>query len=247
MKRLASYAIDIALACAVIFSVGYLVLNSNQIQDDLINTDRPYVTRITNLEGNSGGTGFLVKAPSGNVYVLTNGHVCGLSKNGGPVFLRTSNGDVFVKKVLAVYSNHDLCLVESPEGSSGLTVAKSVRDGENVSIIGHPLLQPYTQLRAQISGELDITVFVGLDVPCEGTGYEKIPLDPFLSFITGGGTYACIRTLNAFALNANVLPGNSGSPVVNKYGEVVAVVYAGGEGRGYAVPLQEVKDFLRRY
>ncbi len=239
--KLRSILIDALLGVAIGLVLGFLILNSNQIQDDFINLDRPYVAKLTNFEGNSGGTGFYVKAPSGKTYVLTNAHVCGLADKQKQIVVNSTK-DVYVKKVIEIYKEHDLCLIEAPEGAKGLTVASSVRDGENVSAIGHPLLQPYTQLRAQISGELDITILVGFDIPCAGTGFRKEDLDGFAKAIYGN--YACLRTLPSVALNAEVLPGNSGSPVVNKYGQVVAVVYAGGSGRGYAVGLNYIKAFL---
>lgn len=49
-----------------------------------------------------------------------------------------------------------------------------------------------------------------------------------------------------WVMTAQIYPGNSGSPVLNKYGHVVGLVSAGWPytNRGYAVPLYDLKAFV---
>ncbi len=236
---------SLLVALSIVCSAAFLVFSSEQIKDDSLNYRKPQVVMLTNREGDHGGTGFYVTAPSGTVYTLTNQHVCGIAEN-GLIYSRNGN-DINVLSVLAVYPEHDLCLLTTPYGVSGFKVAKSVRDGQNIYILGHPLLMPKSLTKGQISGGLSIDVMQGYNVPCEGKGFKKIPSDPNdLMAALLNIQYACVRSLYSIAVTANILPGNSGSPVLNSYGRVVGVAFAGtpGSGRGFIVPLDEVQNFL---
>lgn len=231
-------------------ALAFVIFNAEQFKDDLINSNRSYIVKLTNLEGNSGGTGFFVKTPSGRTVILTNGHVCRLAVNG--VLMSRTENDVDAVNMIAQYEDNDLCIVEAPEGiTSGLRVASSVRNTEDIYVLGHPLLEPKTLTKGQMSGSAIIEVMQGYNTePCEGKTYKKEePRDDDLMAALFGVKYACIRTTVADIITANILPGNSGSPVLNAYGHVVGVVYAGSPGtsRGMIVPLEDVKKFLQGY
>lgn len=220
---------------------------SEQLKDNFINSKRPLVTKIMGLSRRSGGTGFYVEAPSGKIYTLTNGHVCGLNTDGKVI--SDDGTQVSTLEIIEVYADNDLCLLTAPDYvTSGLAIAGSVKDGEDIYVLGHPLLEPKTLTKGQISGSLLIDVFQGYDVPCEGKTYTKRPIDAgdFMARF-GGASYMCIRTTMSDIVTANILPGNSGSPVLDAYGHVVGVAFAGAEGthRGFIVPLEDVKAFLR--
>lgn len=221
---------------------GTLVVKGEQLRDDYINSNRSKVVELTNLEMTSGGTGFYVKAPSGKSYILTNAHICGLANNS-----RILVNKWYTAPVLAVYKTHDLCLIGNPLMVTGLNVAQSVRNAENIYIIGHPYLDPLSTTKGQISGEMDIQLLIQ-DDKCDGPNDKLIVIDdPLLRIFLG--PQVCIRTLRSIPVTANILPGNSGSPVLNVWGSVVGVAFAGreGSGRGYTVPLNEVQKFLRDY
>ena len=121
---------------------AFIIYNTDQIKDDLLNSNRKYVTKLTNIEQTHGGTGFYIQTPSGRVMTLTNGHVCRLAMNGALV--SSTESDVDVLYVDSQYEDNDLCLLNAPVGVKGLKLASSVRDLENVYVIGHPLLEPKT-------------------------------------------------------------------------------------------------------
>lgn len=232
----------------VILLIAVSAFYGEQLKDDYLNTKRSSIVKLTNPEQTSGGTGFYVQTPSGKVVTMTNGHVCRLAKDG---FILSDDGTNKASvKVLAQYENNDLCIVEAPSKiTSGLKVAGSVREGEDVYVLGHPLLQPKTLVKGQVSGGMIVEVMQGMNMEgCEGKTYKKVIPDPNdLLAILFGVEFYCIRTTEAYILTANILPGNSGSPVLNSFGHVVGVAFAGspGSGRGLIVPLSDVKAFLK--
>lgn len=238
-------ALELALGVGISLLAAAFVMLSPQIHDDYIRVvTKPKIGKLTNMQQNSGGTAFLVNTPSGKTFTLTNAHVCELGKqNGNGDMVLNLNGSVSVQHVIQVYSESDLCLVTAPPHKSGLKVSRFAREGQNVNLTGFPFLQPYTMLKGHISGRMAIQVLVGYDVPCEGTGFKIVPSEGVQAAF--GIRFACIRELEANPLDLNSLPGNSGSPVVDDYGDVVGVLFAGGEGRGYMVPLDMIQDFLR--
>lgn len=74
------------------------------------------VVRIDGLFGS--GTGFVVEAPSGGKYIVTNKHVCA----GVPAFIQSSERLIFAK-VLKVSDTSDLCLLAADRMEGGLQLA----------------------------------------------------------------------------------------------------------------------------
>lgn len=231
-------------ASLVFLSIGFLVYSSDQLKSDYINLARKSVVKLTNLERTSGGTGFYLQTPQGKVVTLTNAHVCGLAKSG--IILSTNGADTNVLEIQAVYENHDLCILTAPESATPLKIASSVRDTEEIFVLGHPHLEPKSLVRGQVAGVMNVEIVVGVNLECKGSGYKKVevPTDSLLRIF--GIESFCVRSLETNPITANTLPGNSGSPVLNGYGHVVGVLFAGreGSGRGYIVPLEYVQKFL---
>lgn len=80
------------------------------------------------------GTGFVVRAPSGSNYIVTNAHVCGKDATMGvQVGKRIVQRDVLDRNW-----SYDLCLIENlPTNPKGLLMGK-VRAGDPIAILGHP-------------------------------------------------------------------------------------------------------------
>lgn len=235
-------SIGLAVCAGLIFGVGGL----NNIHSKYLRLLSHWTVLIHNSKGH-GATGFIAKGKSGKKYIITNGHVCGLQED-GKLFVVYKN-DEYVLKVKKLYDMNDLCAIEAPE-SAGLTVniATSYKHGEEAFAIGHPLLEPTTVTLGELSGEVTAHIMVGQNVDpkdCFGPTYELIDLSNTFASVFGISNI-CVRNLEAEASSIIILPGNSGSAVVNNLGSVIGVAFAANEAgtRSYVVPLEYLKDFL---
>ena|ERR1700677_2744013 len=223
----------------------HVAAQEEQRHDDFINDNvGNSVVEIRDPESKKGGgTGFFVNTPSGNTFILTNNHVCGLADEAGTLLIDQE----YYAHVIAHSPDHDLCLVSNPLNNDGVDVATSSRNGQNVSVVGHPLLEPSSLIKGQISGTMEVPILMGYNLPCDGKSDKKIDLSNNWMAQLMGISSACVRVYEAQATTLNILPGNSGSPVVDHDGRVVGVAFAGredGPGRGYIVPLSYIKKFL---
>lgn len=228
-------------------SLGAAVFFSGNIKDSYY---RDYVgdavVRIMNIEKTGGGTGFHVEAESGKTYILTNAHICEVAKDGK--LLVEKNGEEMIRNVIKVYEQHDLCLVEAmPEAEGVLEIADSLDVGDDIVLIGHPGLRSLTLAQGEFIGQdtiemLDSKIFKASE--CSGKWMEH----PMITLLYGRDGL-CIQSFVTSAISAIHYGGNSGSPVVNKYGNVVGVLFAGSEQvtDAHMVPLNNVKDFLKGF
>lgn len=212
-----------------------------------------YVVRITNKAGTSGGTGFHIQAPTGQTYILTNAHVCGLGKDSKTVFIARDAFDRKIeRRIIEVSEKTDLCVVEALPGESGLKLSGNEPTlQETLYIIGHPLLYPLTLSKGRIIDKIsDETVLDHVmedGEPDSSCSMPKNRIKVIQDFF--GPVRACLIVIPAYVMNAQILPGNSGSPVFNKYGRVIGVVFAG-DGRGgfgALVTRDDIVDFLKYY
>lgn len=247
LKAAALALVKLVAAASIAGAAGFLIYNADQVKEDYINLSRHNVLALTNVENTSGGTGFYVKTPSGKTVILTNRHVCGLATAAGTMVAHTESGKADIAQVLALYDEHDLCILSAPAGTRGLELAKSARNTEQVFVVGHPLLEPTSTTRGELSGAMTLQMEVGINIECVGKGLHKIEMPENSPARFFGIESVCVRDFTTNPVTANVLPGNSGSPVLNAWGKVIGVVFAGREGsaRGYIVPLEEVTKFLK--
>lgn len=230
----------------IALSIGFLVLFSANIKDYYYrNVTGGNVVRIFNITNTSGGTGFHIKTESGEVYILTNKHVCGLADENDNVIVE-QNGHREVRKVLKRYKDHDLCLVtKMKDHSNFIKIAGSATKGEDIIVVGHPGLRYLTLAHGEYVGRTNININSVVNNQQECLDGKIIP-DPIINILFN--KLVCVKTYISDSISSPIYGGNSGSPVVNKWGKLIGVVFAGNRSQpndGYMVPLRFVKDFLK--
>lgn len=209
------------------------------------------VVKLTNSEGTSGGTGSYIIAPSGKQYILTNAHVCGIADDNDTLYV-THDGDtkMYPAQVVERSVDTDLCVVEAVLARPGIKLASSYSIPQDIYIIGHPHLlktmlsigQIFDKLITQI---VDHQILSNADeAACHLPKNRIVEVEGFF-----GSAKLCLIEIEALQSNAHILPGNSGSPVVNTDGKLVGVAFAGDSSIywGIIVPLEQVKKFLAKY
>lgn len=166
-------------------------------------------------------------------YTVTNKHVCDpFNKIVSPAHIYAINESLappkfvrigsYRRKILAISYNHDLCLLEGDSSKPALELAQSWTNQERIYLIGHPRGLPKIVRKGRI-------------VALSQNFFPWLPHN-------NKAPYLLIST--------TTYPGNSGSPILNKWGNVVAVLFAGQVGvhtEAYAVPLESLKQFLKSY
>lgn len=191
--------------------------------------------------GESGkGTGSHVELKDGRVVILTNKHVC---KMKGPLKVKSFNQPLAIeRKILKISDKHDLCVMEGIPGEEGISIGGSLEFGDELYTLGHPRGDALNVSKGEYFNDIEIEM--GEELNNEGKCDEGI-VKRFQSFF--GPVEYCSYQRNTIQVSTPTYPGNSGSAVVNKYGYLVGVIFAGNrevENLGFAVPLSYVIEFL---
>lgn len=206
--------------------------------------------RTIRLSGEHGsGTGFVIKAPSGMKYVLTNRHVCEVGNLWvhPPKYLKDKRPVRFIKYELS--QETDLCIGQAP---AHLTKALSLANSgasyrQSVGVTGHPFGQDTPVLtRGVILSKTK--VWHPWAMIKDDSDLEQCKLD--------GGVPTrymfwnmCFKLISSYLTTVEIYPGNSGSAVVDFWGNVKGVIWGADtySNRGVAVPWEDVKKFLSVY
>lgn len=194
-----------------------------------------------------GGTGFAVKAASGKNYIATNRHVCEAAVNGWMI-IKQDEGIRAFKRVVYKDNRHDICLIEGDDRLDSLELASNPQKGDIHYIVGHPGLRQLTVSAGEYIGFYNVKIAQKVDTRAQCIG-EVIELDPVQQFMYGV-EFICLRNLKSYSTTAVAYPGNSGSPVVNKYGNIIGILFAGSnqqERDNFLVPVYELERVLSKF
>lgn len=229
------------------------------------------VYTIRDNPASGGGTGFAVKGPSGQSYIMTNDHVCGVSSDKRTVLVEGEEG-MMRRNIIAHDQNSDLCLIEGMPGVEGLSVAWSAPGlGDEVTVVGHPLLMPTHVIKGEMMGRQDISIMMGpisvinpdtnedMQIPPEKGGIlaaecsmpknsqQLVELNMFFFMLKV--KFCMVNIKQAYTTSAVIYPGNSGSPMVNFWGNIVGAVFASDSEANFArvISIEDIKAFLKNY
>lgn len=126
----------------------------------------------------------------------------------------------YVGNIIKISESHDLCIVES-DRDSGLKLAEEQgQPFEDIYLVGYPRGIGKVIRKGSLIEEFIINA------------YWLKPNNPYVV---------------AYYISTTAYGGNSGSPVVNRFGEVIGVLFAGNPSHpteGVMVPLAELREFL---
>ncbi|MFE3876632.1 S1C family serine protease [Kitasatospora sp. NPDC059146] len=227
----------------------------------------PSVVQITVKESNgtATGTGVVLNADG---QILTNFHVIDGASAGGRITVTFKDGSTAPATVTGTDKNLDVAVITAG-GAKNLTPAvlgdsSTVAIGDPVVAIGNPDGLTGTVTSGIISAEnRDVTVQLD-EGSTSGNGGFGLPFLPGVPGLRGGGAQqqqnsGSSTTYKAFQTDAALNPGNSGGPLINANGQVIAInsaMYApsgsgssgssgaGSVGLGFAIPMNDIKQVL---
>ena len=149
-------------------------------------------------------------------YVVTNNHVI---ENAAEIEVILKDEKTYQAKIIGRDPNTDIALIKIQSDDTFAVIkigdSDSLKVGQWVVAIGNPF-------------GLENTVTAGI-ISAKGRILESGPYDDFIQ------------------TDASINPGNSGGPLLNMDGEVVGIntmIYAGGRGIGFAIPVNLAKDVV---
>ncbi len=235
-----------ALSLSLVASITFVALLTPQAHNQYLRYEVGSSTVQVLSPAGGGGTGFAVKAASGAEYIATNKHVCEAAV-GGWMLVKQDEGDSSFKRVVYKDNKHDICLIEGDKRFDTLELGAYPYKGESHYIVGHPGLRQLTVSKGEYIG-FDIVKLldrVKLRSQCKG---QIMELNIFEQMFYGM-EFVCVRSYKSYGSTAIAHGGNSGSPVVNKWGNVIGILFAGSNqaGDSYVVPLYELERVLNKF
>jgi S1-C subfamily serine protease len=198
--------------------------------------------------GKGGGSGFSMEGASGELYIVTNEHVCSPSLD-GYVYIKSDRGFTSRKEIVHIDTIHDICLVKGDKRIPALDLASKPSKGDTHFVIGHPGGRKLTISKGEYIGN-DVIELLDMSAKtvaeCKGRVIEL----NFFEQMMYGMQFVCLKSMKTYASSAIAYGGNSGSPAVNVWGNVMGILFAGSREQNtdnHLVPLEELKRVISQF
>lgn len=193
------------------------------------------VSTFRNGSAYASGTGFVYKKNGDISYILTNAHVI---KNADGVFVKFTNGSNEKVEVIGSNQMADIAVLSVPSNKviaySEIGNSLDAKIGDTVFAVGAPLDSAYswTVTRGILSGKDRL-----VEVSTNDSASRTLSSDSYM--------------MNVLQTDAAINSGNSGGPLANGNGEVIAItslklVSSGVEGMGFAIPIETALKYAEK-
>lgn len=187
----------------------------------------------------SNGSGFIVRAPSGAKYLISNWHVCSSATVHKRLHANYQDGTSVEGPVVKLDPHVDLCAARVSKFHLGLTPAPKLDPKEQVYTRGYPY-----GILSQTTGQYLGVSEWGYTYSIEEVG--ECFKGSIKAYDHADRLSGCHITYRVNLTNLYSRPGSSGSPVVNGAGDLVGVMssWDSVKDEGGMVPLDQIKEFL---
>lgn len=277
--RVAALITKAVATTALLLGVGIAApkMHTQYIRSNVGDSVVMLTNKIPGSEGGyGGGTGFHITAKSGRTVIVSNRHVCMAGKDQGFMFGSVRGRTRIHKlKIIELFSDSDLCVLEPIDGVSPLKLGSPPTEGQSVWAVGHPNLQPRTVTKGEVQGFEWMAFAVGAigysgftEDDCKYSNRfianveksrlgKSVALNKITNFdsvdqiesVPSETVKLCVERNLSMVTNVPIYKGNSGSPVVDDFGRVVSVIFATNmDGMwGQAITYFDLKKLLSKY
>jgi S1-C subfamily serine protease len=223
--------------------LGFVMIKAGNIHNHLLRTSVGNAVVKVSVPSKGGGSGFSTKAASGRIVIVTNEHVCAISEDGW-MLIEHDNGLKSKKKILHIDDQHDLCVLEGDFRLPTLSIGDQPAKGDFHYIVGHPGGRALTVSQGEYIGNERVSLLDNTAATREECKHKVIELNIIEQFIYGR-EFICLKSFLSYSSSAVAYGGNSGSPVVDVYGKVIGVLFAGSREQEHNTAIVPV-NYLRR-
>lgn len=191
-------------------------------------------------------SGEQVHSPSGVDYILTAGHCRGLSDKSDVFSIKTEDGRILQRKLIAEDPNSDLLLIEGLPKTEGINIADRSYSSENITTLTHGNnFDTYMTKGVLIQMERVLAPVTAVSSEEDKAKCSSMPKNLVQEGMFGEA-YCCLNVMEVVS-TALIVPGSSGGAVLDSSMSLVGVVSAGDGKFGAFVSLKDIKAFLSNY